>query len=190
VREVIVADGESADETLAIADAAGAHVVKCDRPRGSRMAAGSSAARCDWLLFLQPETALESGWEHEAAAFIERATLERPRAAIFRFALDDFGNRARRVEFLAHMRSLFFGLAYGDQGLLVSKRFYLRLGGHGLMEMEDVDLIRRVGRTRLVTLRARAINKELDEREPRRSAVLTLLHALRVPRRLMTFIVD
>src|SRR5579859_4551327 len=79
VREVIVADMGSSDATLAIADAAGAHVVKSERSRGAAMAAGAAASRGDWLLFLDPETALEAGWETEADAFLERSTLERPR---------------------------------------------------------------------------------------------------------------
>jgi glycosyltransferase involved in cell wall biosynthesis len=189
VREVIVADGGSSDETLNIADAAGAHVVNCEWPRGSCMAAGASIARCDWLLFLHPETALESGWEHEAEGFVERATLERPRAATFRFALDDFGPRARRKELLWRMRSVFLGLHYGEQGLLLHKRFYLKLGGHSPRKMEDIDLIRRIGRRRLVTFRSHAINKVVDG-QGSANAVLVLLHALRFPRRLMTFISD
>jgi hypothetical protein len=54
--------------------------------------------------------------------------------------------------------------------------------------MEDVDLIRRIGRRRLVTLRSRAINREEDEPELRRSALLAALHAVRVPRGLVSFI--
>src|SRR5471030_2831941 len=78
VREVIVADGGSGDGTLAIAYAAGAHIVqarseKGKTGRGVQLAAGAHAARSDWLLFLHPETALESGWEAEAESFIDQA---------------------------------------------------------------------------------------------------------------------
>ncbi len=187
VREVIVVDGGSTDETLAIADAAGARVVTSEEPRGARMAAGASASRGEWLLFLQPETALESGWENEAEAFIERAVLERPRAATFRFASDDFGGRARRRELIARARSALAGLPCGDQGLMLPKRFYLKLGGHRPASMEDVDLVRRVGRRRLIVLRSRAINKVPEEVE-RRRRILTLLHALRLPRSLLAVI--
>src|SRR5215467_1623136 len=75
VREVIVADGGSSDETLAIADAAGAHVVNAGRTRGEQMSAGARSAKSDWLLFLHPETELEAGWESEAESLIERVTL-------------------------------------------------------------------------------------------------------------------
>ena len=188
VREVIVADGGSDDDTLAIADAAGAHVVKSARPRGSRMASGASSARGDWLLFLYPETALEGGWDKEAEDFLDRATLERPCAATFRYALDGFGTDARRRETVARLRAMIFGLPYGDQGLLLPKRFYRALGGHSAAAMEDVDLIRRIGRRRLITLRSRAINQEEDEPGLRRSALLAVLHAVRMPRALVSFI--
>jgi hypothetical protein len=154
------------------------------------MAAGASAARGDWLLFLHPETALESGWENEAQAFVDRSVLERPRAATFRFAIDDFGNRARRIEILARLRSAIFGLPNGDQGLLLPKRFYRKLGGHGLMAMEDIDLVRRVGRRRLVVLRSRAINKVSESGSCHRAKLLMVLHAFRIPRNLVAFIGD
>ena len=43
VKEVIVADGGSNDDTLAIADAAGAHVVRGGKSRASRLAEGAKA---------------------------------------------------------------------------------------------------------------------------------------------------
>lgn len=178
VREVIVADGGSSDETLAIADAAGAHVVSAPKGRGAQFAAGARAARGDWLLFLHPETALEAGWEAEAESFMTRTTLERPRAAAFRFASDDFGASARRAEMAAALRCSLFGLPYGNQGLLLPKRLYQKLGGHRAGALEDIDLVRRIGRRRLVMLRSRAVNK-IEPRENR--TALMILHALRVP---------
>lgn len=84
------------------------------------------------------------------------ANLER--VAVFRFSLDEASPPARRLERLVAWRSRFFGLPYGDQGLLISRRFYERLGGFRAMPlMEDVDLVRRIGRRHLVLLDARAI---------------------------------
>lgn len=181
VKEVIVADGGSSDDTLMIADAAGAHVVSAGRERAAQLATGAAAARSDWLLFLHPQTALENGWENEAESFMSRATLERPRAATFRFALDDFEPVARRHEVFAAWRWRLFGLAHGDQGLLLPRRFYQKLGGYRMLAMEDADLVRRIGRGRLLMLRSRAINMAAPQRG-RRAALLTILHALRVPK--------
>jgi glycosyltransferase involved in cell wall biosynthesis len=188
VREVIVADGGSSDETLMIADAAGAHVIKAGRTRGGQMSAGAALARSDWLLFLHPETALDAGWENEAESFIQRVTLERPRAGVFRFALDDFEPSARRKEMLVAMRSGLLGQPCGEQGLLITKRLYQKLGGHRASQMEDIDLVRRIGRSGLVLLRSRAINKIEQRSSGARSVALGVLHALRVPKRLVAYI--
>jgi glycosyltransferase involved in cell wall biosynthesis len=182
VREVIVADGGSADGTLAVADAAGAHIVQAGGSRGAWLAAGADAARCDWLLFLHPETALETGWEAEVESFLHQAVPERPRAAFFRFGLEEFGAPARRVEAGAAFRSWLLALPYGDQGLLMPKRLYKRLGGfRDLARLEDADMVRRIGRRRLVALRSRAINSAQPRQGWLKPFALSLLHLVRVP---------
>jgi glycosyltransferase involved in cell wall biosynthesis len=180
VKEVVVADGGSTDATLTIADAAGCHVVRTGKSRAAQLIAGAAIARGDWLLFLLPETALEAGWENEAEAFMTGATLERPRAAAFRYGLDDFEPSARRRETVAGLRTAFFALPYANQGLLIPKRLYQKLGGYRDMAMEDADLVRRIGRSRLVLLRARAINQRDVEPRPR-GVLVAMLHALRFP---------
>jgi glycosyltransferase involved in cell wall biosynthesis len=186
VREVIVSDAGSTDSTLAIADGAGAHIVHARKGRGQQLTEGAAIAKSDWLLFLHPETALEPGWEVEAESFIDQAAMENPRAAVFRFALEDFGGEARRAEALASLRTSFFALPYGDQGLLISKRLYQKLGGYrALADMEDADLVRRIGRRRLVGLRARAVNTARPHKSVLRGAALIVLHALRVPSRVL-----
>jgi len=182
IREVIVADGGSSDETLAIADAAGAHIITATRDRSAQLIAGAGSARSDWLLFLYPETALEPGWDMEVESFMAQAMPERPRAAAFRFALEDFGGEARRAETMANMRSWLLALPYGDQGLLIPRRLYKKLGGYrALAGLEDADLARRIGRWRLVGLRSRAVNLPRPHRGNVRGLALSLLHALRIP---------
>ena len=180
VREVIVADAGSSDGTLQIADAAGAHILHARKGRSRQLAEGAAMAKSDWLLFLHPETALEPGWEVEAESFIDQALMECPRAAVFRFALEDFGGEARRAEAKANLRASLFALPYGDQGLLIPRRLYQKVGGYRDMDrMEDADIVRRIGRRRLVSLRARAVNVARPAPGLLRGFALTLLHALR-----------
>ncbi len=181
VKEVIVADGGSTDDTLFIADAAGAHVVRGGMTRASQLDAGAKAARSDWILFLHPETALAPGWEVEAENFISRVTIEHQRAAAFCFGLDAFGAPSRRREAAVALRCWLFKLPYGDQGLLITKRLYNKLGGYRDGAMEDVDLVRRIGARRLTMLRARAVNKVRTEPRPLRDIALTALHMLHFP---------
>lgn len=155
--EVVVADGGSTDGTRALAVGAGARVIEAPRGRGPQLAAGAAAAKGDWLLFLHADTIPGTGWAAAVAAFMDDPANGR-RAAVFRFALDDAGAAARRLERLVAWRTRVLGLPYGDQGLLVHRAFYDGLGGfRPIPLMEDVDLVRRIGRRRLVELDAAAV---------------------------------
>ncbi|MCP1337578.1 TIGR04283 family arsenosugar biosynthesis glycosyltransferase [Futiania mangrovi] len=157
VREVIVADGGSADRTEEIADAAGCQWIAAPRGRGPQLRAGAAVARSDWLLFLHADTVLTPGWIGEADRFLAHPGAHE-RAAAFRFALDAEGWRPRALEAMVRLRCSLFGLPYGDQGLLVSRRLYDRLGGFAeLPLMEDVEFVRRIGRGRLSMLPVRAV---------------------------------
>jgi rSAM/selenodomain-associated transferase 2 len=159
VRDVVIADGGSRDATLAIADAAGCAVVEAPRGRGAQLAAGARAAKCDWLLFLHADTVLDEDWAGAARRFIASAEAGSGKeAAAFRFALDADGAAARLLERFVALRGHVFAMPYGDQGLLISRRLYDALGGFAPLEiMEDVDMVRRIGRRRLAVLPARAV---------------------------------
>ncbi len=150
--EIIVVDGGSRDGTVEVARRMGARVVTARRGRGTQMAAGAAAAGGGWLLFLHADTVPGAAWREAVGDFVARRENGR-RAAVFRLRFDDPRPRARLVEWLAAKRSRILGLAYGDQGLLISRRFHDELGGFRQVPiMEDVDMVRRIGRRRLVTL--------------------------------------
>ncbi len=154
--EIIVVDGGSTDHGAEIARQAGARVIEAARGRGAQMRAGAKEARGDFLLFLHADTLLATQWRAEAEKFM-RDPANAGKAAVFRFALDDESRAARRLERLVAWRVRAFGLAYGDQGLLISRAFYESLGGfRPLPLMEDVDFIRRIGRGNIIVLEAEA----------------------------------
>jgi rSAM/selenodomain-associated transferase 2 len=160
VGEVLVVDGGSTDETCAIAEKSGARLIKHEPGRGQQLARGAEVATGEWLLFLHADTVLSEGWETEVQSFTQGD--EESRAAVFTYALDDDSPQARRVERMVRLRCWAWALPYGDQGLLISKRFYNALGGFKPMPlMEDVDLIRRIGRARLHYLKAKAITSAI-----------------------------
>jgi rSAM/selenodomain-associated transferase 2 len=155
--EVIVVDGGSKDGTAASAEAAGAQFIRAARGRGAQLAAGGVAARGDWLLFLHADTQLAPGWAAAVAAFIAEPANQH-RAAYMRFRLNDRSAAARRMEALVAWRCRTLALPYGDQGLLIAAPLYRAIGGfRALPLMEDVDLVRRLGRERLVQLPTDAI---------------------------------
>ena len=153
--EVLIADGGSDDATRAVAEARGARVIAAPRGRGAQLAAGAAAARGDWLLLLHADTRLDASWPEAARAFMASGA---PRAGYFRFALDADDPRARRLERLVAWRCRVLALPYGDQGLLLPRRLLDAAGGiRPLPLMEDVELVRRLGRRRLVALDAAAV---------------------------------
>jgi rSAM/selenodomain-associated transferase 2 len=187
--EVVVVDGASTDGTVAVAIALGARVVTAPRGRGAQIAAGVAAARGDWLLVLHADTCLAPGWAAAAAAFMARGA---DRAAYFRFALNSSDPRARRLEKLVAWRCCRLGLPYGDQGLLITRGLLHSVGGIGRLPlMEDVDLVRRLGRRRLSGLEVDAVSSaarwECDGwwRRSARNLLCLALYLAGVPPRLI-----
>jgi len=179
--DVVVSDGGSTDGTPDVARAAGAAVVEGPRGRGVQIAAGIEAARSPWLLLLHADTRLAPGWAAAAAAHMRAAP---DRAGYFRFALDSADPRARRLERMVAWRCRVLAMPYGDQGLLIARDVLDEVGGVRPMPlMEDVDLVRRLGRGRLTPLAADALTSagrwERDgwrRRSARNLACLALWH--------------
>lgn len=139
IREVIFADGGSVDGTLALGDQAGARVVPGAPGRGGQLRAGCAAAQGDWLLILHADTALGEGWAEAALNHLS----DQGRAGYFKLRFRARGIAPRLVAGWANLRAGVFGLPYGDQGLLISRHLYDRVGGFAPIPlMEDVAMAR------------------------------------------------
>lgn len=157
VQEVVVVDGGSSDNSVAVARAAGARMIVGARGRGLQLAAGAAAAAADWLLFLHADCRLGPDWEVAVRAFLAAPKAD-SHAGYFDFALDDDGPAARRLERIVAWRCRVLALPYGDQGLLIGRSLYQSIGGFApLPLMEDVDLVRRLGRRRIARIGCRCI---------------------------------
>jgi rSAM/selenodomain-associated transferase 2 len=189
IGEIIIADGGSMDDSVAIARTAGARTVIAARGRGTQLAAGAATAACDWLLFLHADCRLGERWEAAVAGFIA-APGATERAGYFAFALDDPNPAARRLERIVAWRCRVCSLPYGDQGLLISRKLYTAIGGFAALPlMEDVDLVRRLGRRRLMPLAtpayvsARRYREDGYRRRPLRNLICLSLYFIGVPAR-------
>ena len=152
VDEIIVSDGGSNDDTVAMSKSFGAKVLLSVRGRGVQLKIGAEEAKGEWLLFLHADTVLSDGWIEETKEFMLKGL---QKAAVFQFALDDTRQVARILEKGVSLRNKIFSLPYGDQGLLISQSLYKELGGFkSIPVFEDVDIVRRIGRRRLVFLKS------------------------------------
>ena len=187
IREVIVVDGGPSDDTLSIAQASGARVITASRGRGNQLAAGAAVASGDWLLFLHADCGLAAEWEDAAAGFVSAPNAS-GRAGYFDFALEDSSPAARRLERIVAWRCRVLSLPYGDQGLLIARPLYDAVGGFAAIPlMEDVDLVRRLGRRRLARIgstcvvSARRYRREGYWRRPIRNIFCLSLYFAGVP---------
>jgi rSAM/selenodomain-associated transferase 2 len=155
--EVIVCDAASSDNSPVVAKRLGACVIEAQPGRGTQLAAGAKAACGSWLLFLHADSHLSDDCAEVIKGFIASDENLR-RAGFFRLAFDDASPKARRLERLVRWRCKFLGLPYGDQGLLIERRFYDAIGGFKPIPlMEDVDIVRRIGKAHMVCLDATVV---------------------------------
>ena len=137
IRELIVTDGGSTDATLDLAKEWGAEIVTGTASRGGQLQRGCALARGNWLLVLHADTVLDAGWVGPVISH-----LDTHRAGWFRLAFDRGGLAGDVVAGWANLRSR-LGLPYGDQGVLLPRTLYERVGGYPDQPlMEDVALAR------------------------------------------------
>ena len=148
VREVIIADAGSCDETGKIADIAGCRFVVNEGPLGARLAAAAGMARGPWLVFLRPGIVLEAAWTDVVRRFVQQAEFDGgASAAVFRPPTPAGERRSRLLQALALLAGGLRRWPQPNQGLLVAKRRYEDVGGHSATAAEpEADLLRRIGR--------------------------------------------
>ena len=153
--ELIIVDGGSIDLTISIAQIQGVDVIKSPKKnRGYQLKTGASNARGDWLLFLHADSRLRIGWVRSLSQIIQNKK-SKNFAWYFDFKIKKDNLEYRFLEIAVALRSLFLQHPYGDQGLLIHKDLYYKIGGYSSLKiMEDIDLITRIKkRTKLKRIR-------------------------------------
>ncbi|MFZ0074291.1 MAG: glycosyl transferase [Xanthobacteraceae bacterium] len=159
VRDVIVADGGSRDATLEVADIAGCEIMTSHAPLAVRLREATAKARASWVMFLKPGVVLDATWIDEVDRFVQQAeahgVIDAPAAAFRAVAAQGFA-RPLLAEAWSSLRLALGGRIAPEQGLIIPKVLYERLGRHRDVQDPEADLLARLGRRRIVLLRSRA----------------------------------
>ena len=156
VQEVFLVDRAANGVMERVADVAGCRFLPFEGSRAAALAAGAKKARAPWLMFLRAGAVLDPGWIDEATQFIQSvAASGRPRAGVFRYARSPYAEIGLRdrLRFLARLLG-----PMTDQGLLIARDHYFRLGGYaGDARRSEARLLRRLGRSSRTLLHSRII---------------------------------
>lgn len=142
--EIIVVDGGSTDQTVAVARSQGVQVLSSLPGRAKQMNLGANAATGEILLFLHGDTTLPPGFDRQV-----RVSLAQPGVIAGAFALKIAGTLRGRsvIETLVNWRSCFWQMPYGDQAIFLRADTFQQMGQFPDMPiMEDFELMRRLRR--------------------------------------------
>jgi len=149
--EILVVDGGSSDNTVAVAESAGARAVVTEANRALQMNKGAELASGDVLVFLHADTRLPT----DCRSAVERTLFSNGVVAgAFSLTIDEIGAKYRLVETVVGIRSRRNSLPYGDQAIFLRAATFGEAGGFADMPlMEDYEFVRRLRRRgRVVTL--------------------------------------
>jgi hypothetical protein len=157
IKEVLLVDRAGTAVIERVADVAGCRFVPFKGSHAAALAAGARQARAPWLMFLHAGAVLDSGWIEETVQFIQRVSdSDRPRAGIFRYARSPYSDTGFR-DGLKYVARMITGPS-ADQGLLIARDHYERLGGHAPdARRSEARLLRQLGRSSRTLLRSRII---------------------------------
>jgi len=149
--EIVVVDGESTDNTVALASKY-VRVIRTKRGRGRQLNAGVAATSGDILLFLHADTLPDAGGIDELVAVMQD---ERIAGGAFRMRFDDPRPLYKRIGANVTRRSLRTRSYTGDQAIFTRRSMFDQLGGHQDWPfMEDVEYSERMSKRGPVSLLA------------------------------------
>jgi rSAM/selenodomain-associated transferase 2 len=135
--EIIVVDGGSTDQTVALATPSADRVIQTAKGRACQMNSGAAVAQGDVLLFLHADTQLPTG----ALAAICRAIKQGSTWGRFDVTISGSSPWLKVVGALMNWRSRRTGIATGDQAMFVRCATFQAVGGFPpIALMEDIAL--------------------------------------------------
>jgi len=149
--ELLLADGGSHDNTVALATPMVDQVLGCAPGRATQMNVGAHAAKGDILWFVHADTVVQAGMDR-----LILSALRKTEKAWGHFTVRLSGKAPllRVVETAMNWRSSLTGIATGDQGLFVRRETFEQLNGYAEIPlMEDIEICGRLKRSAGAPLR-------------------------------------
>jgi len=150
--EIIVVDSESSDESVLVAQQAGARLVRSHiRQRAHQLNLGAQHARAEIFIFLHADTILPPTAIDRVANVLREPAIA---GGAFRRHYASPSKLLRITCLLAFCRNLLIGWHLGDQAMFVRRSAFFQLGGfREVDQFEDLDFSRRLKRFgQIVTL--------------------------------------
>jgi rSAM/selenodomain-associated transferase 2 len=139
LKEVIIADGGSTDDTCRIAKDHGAQVVRSQKGRGGQIKSGVDAAGGDVILILHADCMARRGVFARILGALEASPHIAGGACAMAFEQRDI--KTRIIAGLNNLRARLTGISFGDQAQFFRARAIDPMGGvPEMMLMEDVEL--------------------------------------------------
>jgi rSAM/selenodomain-associated transferase 2 len=136
--ELILVDGGSNDDTIALSEPLADQIIRCSKGRSRQMNGGAKIARGDILLFLHTDTLLPKGADQLIIREMEKREKNWGR---FDVRLSGGHLLFRIVEWLMNWRSRITGIATGDQAIFVQRKIFETVGGFPDIDlMEDITM--------------------------------------------------
>ncbi len=143
VREILIADGGSRDDTVKLAEEAGCVVVNCAPGRGHQLRAGAERATGEVILFLHADT-----WVPQDAGWALLACLAQPRVVaggFYKVFRDPPSCLVRGSRFKCWWRLMVARRVMADQGIFLRSETLARIGGvPDVPLMEEFELCKRL----------------------------------------------
>lgn len=150
--EVVVSDGGSRDDTVAVARSLGARVVEGPEGRGGQLDRGARTARGDVLLFLHADTTLPAGAVQAVREAVAAGAVGG--AFLMRFQEETEKPLLRLGGRLVRLRTRWLQVPLGDQAQFASRGAYEATGGFPdwpiLEDLRFIRILRRHGRLAIV----------------------------------------
>lgn len=140
IKEIIIADGGSQDQTIAYAISFGAKVVQIDKGRAKQMNAGAKKATGEILHFIHADSFPPVNFTNDVLSKI----IEGADYGCFRSLFQTTNKFLRINSYFTRFKGIIF--RGGGQTLFVKKALFNKAGGYNesLIVMEEYELLRRL----------------------------------------------